>query len=243
MSAAKDVIKKFASKNSKSAPRIGWPNWISSCSSDRWYAWKIVVLLLLTNSVHDKIVRQIVDDLFLRYPNPLLVTKQSAAFLDFVTSKAKKFVPLSPGFDPMKDSITKGPDFCNQKAKNILHMTKVVILWWLVDNIASIKALNVDSLSNKYCLSMMESLLQPLPDTWLNEVEQSGAVLFPATYNHHFFGIGLKMRNLCAEAIYHINIGPAIDCHCIRYGVEFGIVHASMSQEHMSQIMCQDFHC
>lgn len=49
------------------------------------------------------------------------------------------------------------------------------------------------------------------------------------------------MRNLCAEAIYNINVGPAIDCHCIRYGVEFGIVHASMSQEHMSQIMCQDF--
>jgi hypothetical protein len=45
------------------------------------------------------------------------------------------------------------------------------------------------------------------------------------------------MRHLCSEAIYGTVIGPAIDCHCIRWCVEFGIVHSAMNVETMSRFI------
>jgi hypothetical protein len=66
----------------------------------------------------------------------------------------------------------------------------------------------------------------------------ASSTLFPSIYNSHFYselpGVGLKMKHLCAEAIHNIFVGPAIDCHCIRFFVEMGVVQASMSIEQMS---------
>jgi hypothetical protein len=53
----------------------------------------------------------------------------------------------------------------------------------------------------------------------LAKCAETSDTLFPKEYQSQFFpnlpGIELKMRNLCAEAIYDIVVGPAIDCHCI----------------------------
>jgi hypothetical protein len=45
------------------------------------------------------------------------------------------------------------------------------------------------------------------------------------------------MRHLCAEAIYDVVVGPAIDCHCIRFCVSMGTIHATMTLEQMSSAL------
>jgi hypothetical protein len=96
-----------------------------------------------------------------------------------------------------------------------------------------------NTLQSKYCDTKNKaSLLRPIPGCWIRQCNESNHTLFPSTYMSSFYsnlpGIGLKMRHLCAEAIYNVIVGPAIDCHCIRFCVEMGTVHSSMTLEQMS---------
>jgi hypothetical protein len=63
-------------------------------------------------------------------------------------------------------------------------------------------------------------LLVPLPK-WIFTKVTEECPLFPPTYDDHFLnqlqGIGPKIRHLIAEAGYHQLIGPAVDCHMIRF--------------------------
>ena len=221
--------------------RIGWETWVPCNKDDRWYAWQIVSLLLLTNSVHDKIVKTIVEEMFNRFPDPICICRNPTKFLDFLTSQAKNFTPLDKNFDEDIDGISKGPNFCFQKAKYIVSTTKLVVLLWCIRNVPScIYAL--EDLQSMYVNHRdHKALCKPIPSEWLDLCELSTNSLFPPNYVHAFYsllpGIGLKMRHLCAEAIHNTIVGPAIDCHCIRFGVEFGTIHASMNVEQISSFL------
>jgi endonuclease III len=194
--------------------------------------------LLLTNSVKDTIVKDIVEVMFRAFPNPLQICRTPSKFIDFLTSKAKDFSPLDASFDASTSAIPKGPNYCYQKAKYIVSMSKKLVLIWCQAKITTFSTLPI--LEEKYCnmKNLQESLCSPLPEPWIEKCEESIDTLFPFKYSKDFFcglpGIGLKMRHLCAEAIYEVVVGPAIDCHCIRFGVEMGTIHASMNIEQMS---------
>lgn len=243
LDALKGTVLKFISSSSKKqiikTHRIGWAKWVPCGINERWYAWHIVSLLLLTNSVKDDIVKDIVEVMFARFDNPLTVSANPVKLLDFLTSKAKDFAPLGSSFDASKDTIMKGPNYCYQKASYILAMSKTVVLLWCHEHLKTCSSITWKTLQSKYCDTRnKESLLKPIPRNWLRECNDSNDTLFPATYSSSFYsnlpGIGLKMRHLCAEAIYNVVVGPAIDCHCIRFCVEMGTVHCSMPLEQMS---------
>ena len=226
--------------------RVGWAEWVPSQHGSRWYPWQIVALLLLTNSVHDKIVCSIVSEMFRKYTTPIEICSNPAKFIDFLTSKAKNFTPLSSDFDPNTDSIKKGPNYCYQKASYIVSMSKQIVLTWISQNDRNCN-MPLDLLKKRYCdYASTNSIIRPIPKVWLTLVEESSSNLFPPIYSHEFFsslpGVGLKMRHLCAEAIYSQVIGPAIDCHCIRFAVEFGLVHSCMNIEQMNSSLVSIFH-
>ena len=243
MDALKSVVLDFLSSSSSiiegSTHRIGWAKWVPLEPTERWYAWQIVALLLLTNSVKDDIVKDIVAIMFVRFPNPLVLCQHPVQFLDFFTSKAKDFCPLDSSFDHSHENVVKGPNYCYQKARYILAMSKKVVLLWFCKNASTRCSFQWKTLEAKYCDTRdQESLCRPLPPEWLLLCENSQNTLFPKEYCSSFYsslpGIGLKMRHLCAEAIYGSVVGPAIDCHCIRFCIEMGTVHASMNLEQMS---------
>lgn len=242
MDSLKSTVLDYISSSSEhvqKTQRIGWANWVPLQRHERWYAWQIVVLLLLTNSVKDDIVKDIVAKLFARFPNPLVLCMHPAQFLDFLTSKAKDFCPLDTNFDYSNGNIGKGPNFCYQKARFILATSKKVVLMWCSKNVSSCPSVPWETLMGKYCnRTDQESLCRPIPTEWLLQCDESQDTLFPKEYRSSFFsslpGIGLKMRHLCAEAIYGLVVGPAIDCHCIRFCIEMGTIHACMNLEQMS---------
>jgi hypothetical protein len=239
MDALKAVVHSFiSSTKNNNTQRIGWANWVPSQKEERWYSWQITTLLLLTNSVKDTIVKQIVQVMFTRFPNPMTICEHPARFFDFLTSKAKDFFPLDSSFDPTSDAICKSPNYCYQKASYIVAMSKKVVLLWCYKNVFG-SAQCWKGLREKYCdISSRESLCLPIPRYWIKSCTENTSTLFPKEYSCLFFealpGIGLKMRHLCAEAIYNVLVGPAIDCHCIRFGVEMGTIHATMNLEQMS---------
>lgn len=225
--------------------RVGWANWVPAKNNERWFSWQIVALLLLTNSVHDKVVSDISMQMFRKYDNPIEVASNPSLFIDFFTSKAKNFHPLTENFDCTSDGMTKAPNYCNQKAAYIVAMSKIVILRWCIKNEPSCHE-SLDNLISKYAdHRSMVSLSQPIPSKWLNAVRCSSDTLFPSNYDPDFFkslpGIGLKMQHLSSETLYSAPLGPAIDCHCIRFSVEFGCVHASMNIEHMNTALTTIF--
>ncbi len=70
--------------------------------------------------------------------------------------------------------------------------------------------------------------LDPVPDFILDTMAPDDDDLFPVSYDREFFrslsGIGVKISNLIAEAIYGEVVGPAIDCHLLRFVVATGAV-------------------
>ena len=225
--------------------RVGWSSWVPSSPSHRWFPWQIVTLLLLTNSVHDKVVSDIASEMFRKFSTPIAVGMNPSRFIDFLTSKGKNFHPLCSSFDSKKDSISKAPNYCNQKANYIVAMSKKVILRWCLSNVPTCRT-TLDYLVSRYCdYKDINSLRRPIPSDWLLKAEESHSTLFPAEYSHEFYdslpGVGLKMRHLCSETIYNSILGPAIDCHCIRFAVEMGCVHASMSVERMNDSLTSIF--
>ena len=220
--------------------RVGWSQWVPTKVTDRWFPWQIVSLLLLTNSVHDKIVCDIVSEMFSKFPNPIVISENPVRFIDFLTSQAKGFQPMSPDYDPMVHAIKKGPNYCYQKASYIVAMSKLVVISWCYRNVPTVNFYSLETLRSMYCdHTNLNSLSRPLPEHWLQAAITSSDTFFPSVYSHNFFsdlpGVGLKMRHLCSESIYADVIGPAIDCHCIRFAVEFGVVHAGMCIEQMSR--------
>ena len=230
-------VHNFANQSIGRTQRIGWASWVPTVAGDRWFAWQIVALLLLTNSVHDRIVHHIVVDMFTRFSNPISIAGNPSRFFDFLTSKAKDFQP-SYGFNPQTDGISKGPNYCYQKDNYIIAMSKTVILNWAYENgfitLTDFKASRQIYLDHHN----KKAINTALPGKILQACLISNATLFPKEYHHGFYsslpGIGLKMRHLCAEAIYQNPVGPAIDCHCIRFCVKMGTIHASMSLQQMS---------
>jgi hypothetical protein len=63
-------------------------------------------------------------------------------------------------------------------------------------------------------------LLEPLPQ-WTFKQAPEKCYLFPPKYDANFLdqlqGVGPKIRHLIAEAGYHQLMGPAVDCHMIRF--------------------------
>ena len=210
------VVMEYTQTAGDITQRVGWATWVPTKFGDRWFAWQITTLLLLTNSVHDKIVRNIVTEMFQRFPSPLEICRNPPKFLDFLTSKAKAFSPIDSSFDLQVDSITKGPNFCYQKARYIVACSKQVVLLWCMQNVREC-IYSFPELKRMYLdTSQSESLQKPLPHLWVDGCALSENTLFPDQYEHDFFsalpGVGLKMRHLCSEAIYKSIIGPAIDC-------------------------------
>jgi hypothetical protein len=209
---------------------------------ERWYSWQIVTLLLLTNSVKDNIVKDIVEAIFSRFPDPLAICDKPSTFLDFLTSNAKDFIPLERSFDRSTDGIAKSPNYCYQKARYIVAMSKRVVILWCQQHISTSSLSCWKTLQDKYCnTTCLVSLCEPLPRIWLKKCAGDMSTLFPKEYSESFFsalpGIGLKMRHLCAEAIYDSVVGPAIDCHCIRFCIEMGTIHASMNLKQTSDCL------
>lgn len=234
------TVKSYTSRCTNRSQRIGWPSWVPCHRNDRWFAWQITALLLLTNSVHDKIVQQIVAEMFSKFPNPLIICGSPGKFIDFLTSKAKNFQPTTANFNVQSDSISKGPNYCFQKAKYITLMSKTVVLRWCLLN-GLYQSIDQPSITKLYLEPAHTSLTNPLPPAWIESCLGDTKTLFPPIYDHDFYstlpGIGLKMRHLCAEGIYNTPVGPAIDCHCIRYGIEFSTIHAAMTLEQMSSCL------
>jgi hypothetical protein len=232
------VTGSMRTRSSIDSQRVGWAGWVPTKLGDRWHAWQITVLLLLTNAVHDKIVREMVKDLFTIFPDPFIICSTPFLFWDFLNCQAKDFTPKSPNFNQQKDGIGKGPNYCYQKTRFIIATTKLLVLRWCVCNISGLPSL--PKVQIKYTNTAEdESLLTPIPQAWLQLCQSSCNSLFPSNYDSHFYtnlpGVGLKMRHLCAEAIHCIYVGPAIDCHCIRFFVEMRVIQASMNIEQMSQ--------
>lgn len=242
-----DEMNLLVSKVTSSTYRIGWASWITIDCKERWYPWQVTTLLLLTNAVHDKVVRNMVQELFSRYPDPIKVCQNPDQFLDYITSRAKDFQPLSLSFDPGNDGISKGPNFCYQKSKFMLAMTKHVCLKALLSIVPNAEKINVlEQLETGCCPRMMYALRRPVPGRWLSLLESNyQETCFPKTFDKSFFdnlpGIGLKMTNLAAEQIYKQIMGPAIDCHCIRWSVSMGTVSAAHSVEQMSRALLHIF--
>ena len=235
-----------AGHDNNNTRRIGWAKWVSAKKHDRWYPWQIATLLLLTNSVKDSLVQEMVQEMFSKFPNPLVICRNPPAFIDFLTSKAKDFTPLQRSFDQSSHGISKSPNYCHQKASYIVAMSKKVVLMWCYKNIAMSSSCLFKSLEEKYCDTRnQESLCACIPIQWLRKCEHSQSSLFPLEYSDSFYsdlpGIGLKMRHLCAEAIYDVVVGPAIDCHCIRFCVEMGTVHGAMNLTQMSECLVSIF--
>lgn len=65
----------------------------------------------------------------------------------------------------------------------------------------------------------------PVPKEILDAIPRT-ARLVPGEFDSGFFGglqgVGIKIRNLIAEAGYSITEGPALDCHMMRYTVSLG---------------------
>ena len=218
--------------------RLEWKTWVPTGRKDRWHVYQHLLLALTTNIENDSIVKLVAPALFMArsptlpdntFDNPISVCRDPKTVFRLITMK---------GEEAVTEGLGKGMVYCNEKAKSIIIASKQVVL----KTYARLTNMDEVSVLRKFChYHDQPSIVNPLPDSILRFVDNSGDTCFPLEYVDKFFkslyGIGLKMRHLIAEGAYGINYGILLDRHTKRYVVELGLVPASYNDEQMNKML------
>ena len=137
-----------------------------------------------------------------------------------------------------KKGVTKGANYWVSKTKHLIYTAKILYVDFVVKH--RLKLLKLDESAYQCTLQFIikeygleksftvEAMLLPLPEIlvrYVHDILDSDpqARLLPETYDEAFFsrlyGIGPKCLSLIAEGCYNKVVGPAIDCHMIRYAI------------------------
>jgi hypothetical protein len=197
------------------------------------------------------------------FDNPISVAKDPIAVFMFLTDKAKmndqarKIIKEKTGNKDVteyENGVSKGMNHCFKKATYVCLMSQQLVLFHYLDTIGQCvfkanhkldySAIRDVSLRNRIEGSFHpKAPLEPLPVFIIDYAENlsEAHTLFPRAYSDTFFrtlmGIGLKMRHLIAEKGYGINVGPAIDCHMIRFTVNVGTGYTFANIEQLSNFL------
>ena len=222
----------FLARGIDICPRNGWEQWPPVESSDRWYPWMIIMLVLITVAAPDSKCREMCDEMFRRFPEPKMLCVDPQRAMDILASKCKGYKPVN-AVEPM----TTGSNYGKKKAEYVIICSKILLLRFLKRiNYPPLLEIPIEDLEATYCGStegnQKTTWDKPIPEEWYAQVNRGkknrSDNLVPKHFDKQFFatllGIGQKMYCLIAEAVYGTPFGPACDRHLRRYVVENQIV-------------------
>ena len=218
-------------------PRNGWEQWPPVPHGDRMYGWMICVLCICTSSSPDDKCKEIVQEILNRFPNPFEICLHPKRAMDFLCSKVKGYKFSG---DPEAGRMKTGMNYGFIKAMFIVIMSKQIVIYWAKNNVEEWVDEREDYLEH-YCQAKTKTnpgtYLRPLPVHWVTYAEKMETPLLPTEFDFEFFmglrGIGIKMANLIAEAVFLKPYGPAVDRHLIRLLVECNLIPASASDKYI----------
>ena len=217
--------------------RFDWKNWNKNPSTHPQYKFETVHMLVHSVGTNDSTLESPIDEVTSIYSSPHSIARDPEGYYTYMTAKARPRPPHSPPGplskkhprttkhkhggascesaprDDKQPGISKGFNYCNRKARQVIMIAKQLIVFQArfstntiepKDLINKLKCYN-KALKNNYDGSLDTMSLKPLPQDLLDKVDENQC-LFPRTYVKEFFmelhGVGLKIRNLMAEFCY-----------------------------------------
>ena len=202
-------------------PRPEWKAWVTAQPGSSDHVFQLLVLLLQSNSARDDILAISAKEMFSQFGLPFAICQHPASFYYFLTTSTNSLKDdTTTDMDGDGPSISKGYNYCYQKAQNVIKLSKQLVALAY----SKCSGTSMERLDQEPWLAY--GSMDPVPSEIIDSIPQ-GMRLLPDVFDPIFLnrlqGVGPKIRNLVAEAGYGTIAGPALDCHMMRYTVCLGV--------------------
>ena len=158
------------------------------------------------------------------------IARSPMAVIKFFRAKAKRVIAALEQHPAVASSSEYQPDkgfnHWFAKAKAYVFNCKKVCIRFLAKAEGTTEMVLIGN-ENLQQIMSPDAFTEGLPKHILDRIPDNQC-FFPPEWDEEFFTslyrVGLKSAFLCAESMYGLEAGPALDCHMIRWMVSFGVL-------------------